>query len=1176
VARNVRSVSRSFAGGEMSPEMFGRIDDLKFQNGAAKLLNFIPKPQGPAFNRPGFQFVRETKRNAWAIASVDTALNEITTVLSHGLVTGDPITFSFLSGGTLPAPLVVITVFYAIRVGAAIISVATTRANALAGIEIDLTTIGSGSMHVNSRNKGNVRLFPFTFSVDQTMVIEMGRAIVDSRSIGYLRFHTNGATLLYATPPAYVPLMNISTTTIGAYTNGVDLAGNAVLLTAAHGLTTGDPVTLTYSGAGSLTTSPAGLLAAGVIVFAIVVDPDEVAFATTLANALAGTRIDITAQAGGAGERNVHFAYEIGDLTNFTGVGAGAFYCTARPWLTHTDHPPTSTDFWYRESSDLVYEVPHNYADEDVFNVHYVQSGDVLTLVHPRYPAAELKRLSATKWTLTPIIFDAAVAAPTGLVLTPFLGEGMKVTAVTAATPAILTTSTNHTLVEGEPVQITDVGTIVNGLYVVGATAATTLALKTIESGEHVGSGSTTVVAASRVRSVTLSADLQNTYAVTAIGTNNEESLAGSAAPVTINLFVAGAFVDLSWNTVVGATRYRVYKRQTGLFGFIGEVEAPIVGFRDDNIGPDLSLSPPIFDSTMTQRGSYTFNLTTDRVLRVGHGLLAGMPIVFSTTDVLPTGITVGVSYYVINPTADDFQLAATSGGVAINLSGSPAGTHTGTAGNFPAAVAYFEQRRCFAGPLVQSQDVWMTRSSTESNLTYSIPVKDSDRIYFRIAAREGSTIRHIVPVAHLVLLANSAEYRVTPINSDAITPGSISVRPQSYIGASNVQPAVVNNLIIFGAARGGHVREMGFSFQANSFVTGDLSLRAAHLFDGEDTVQLAYAKAPLPIVWFVSTSGLLLGITYVPEEQVGAWHQHNTAGLFKSCTVVSEAEEDRLYVLVERTTFGSKVRFVERMGLQEFVRIENGFFVDSGLTFDGTNLDLAQTITVTGGITWGFGETVTVTAAAPGIFTVGAPSPDIGDELELTSSAGTKHRLEILTVSSATVATARIESSLPADLRAVATAAWAWARGSFSGLDHLTGETVSILADGLVQAQQMIVAGSITLATPSVIVHAGLAYAADLQTLPLIMQVDGYGKGRTKAVDEAWVRVFESGNFKIGPDSNNLVDAILPVPTTLQTTEVQTQLLQRWSEDGQVLIRQSNPLPLTVVGLTLEVATGG
>ena len=43
-----RNFKQAFSGGEISPEMFGRIADNKFQQGAATMRNFVAKPQGPA------------------------------------------------------------------------------------------------------------------------------------------------------------------------------------------------------------------------------------------------------------------------------------------------------------------------------------------------------------------------------------------------------------------------------------------------------------------------------------------------------------------------------------------------------------------------------------------------------------------------------------------------------------------------------------------------------------------------------------------------------------------------------------------------------------------------------------------------------------------------------------------------------------------------------------------------------------------------------------------------------------------------------------------------------------------------------------------------------------------------------------------------------------------------
>lgn len=682
---NVRILQRSFSGGEVTPEFFGRIDDAKYQSGLARCRNFIARPQGPVENRPGFAFIRAVK---------------------------------------------------------------------------------------DSTKK--VRLIPFTYSTTQTMVIEMGP--------GYFRFHTQGATLMNGGAP---------------------------------------------------------------------------------------------------------------------------------------------------------YEIANPYAEDDLFDIHYVQSADVLTLVHPNYAPRELHRLGATNWQLTTLSFAASIAAP--------------------GAPSL--SAAGHTAVK-----------------------------------------------------------YTYYYVVTAVDSEGvSESAASASSSVGGNLFETGATVTISWVAVAGASRYNVYKLQGGLYGYIGQTTG--LSIVDDNISPDLGKTPPMYDSV--------FN---------------------------------GV-------------------------------------GDYPGAVSYFEQRRCFAGTTNKPQNIWMTKSGTETNMSYSLPVRDDDRIAFRVAAREANTIRHIIPLTQLLLLTSSAEWRVTSVNSDAITPSTISVRPQSYVGASNVQPAIINNTLVYAAARGGHVRELAYNWQANGFLTGDLSLRAPHLFDTFDIVDMAYAKAPQPLVWFISTSGKLLGLTYVPEQQIGAWHWHDTDGVFESCTVVAEGREDVLYCVIRRTINGASVRYVERMASRRlFATQADAFFVDAGATYSG----------------------------------------------------------------------------VPADV--------------ISGLDHLEGKTVSILADGAVHPQRVVTGGSITLDVEASKVHIGLPIEADMQTLPLALQLqDGsFGQGRLKNVNKVWLRVYRSSGIFVGPSATELTEAKqrttenYGTPPGLKSEEILVVLTPSWAYSGQIFVRQSDPLPLTVVSMTAEVALGG
>lgn len=281
-------------------------------------------------------------------------------------------------------------------------------------------------------------------------------------------------------------------------------------------------------------------------------------------------------------------------------------------------------------------------------------------------------------------------------------------------------------------------------------------------------------------------------------------------------------------------------------------------------------------------------------------------------------------------------------------------------AGNYPGSVSYFEQRKVWADTINKPQNIWLTRSGTESNLSYSIPTRDDDAISFRIAAREANEIRHIVPLTSLLLLTSSAEWRVTSINTDALTPTSFSVRPQSYIGASNVRPSVVNNNVVYNAARGNHARELAYSFQSQGFASGDLSLRAPHLFDNLTTLDQAYQKSPQPIVWQTSSNGLLLGMTYVPEQQITAWHKHDSYTVadqsdIESICIVAEGAEDVMYAVIRRTINSVSTRYIERLHTRNFVGASDQFFVDCGATYSG-----APTTTLTG-LDYLEGETVNI-----------------------------------------------------------------------------------------------------------------------------------------------------------------------------------------------------------------------
>lgn len=452
-------------------------------------------------------------------------------------------------------------------------------------------------------------------------------------------------------------------------------------------------------------------------------------------------------------------------------------------------------------SSSSPYQVSTPYSESELFDIHYVQSNDVVTLVHPNHPPKELRRYGATSWSLVTIGFGPTLSPP----------------------PAPNVSQSINSNVENP-------------------------------------------------------SDYTRTYAITSLDADGKnESKIGASTTINCNPYGEGAYNTISWGGVAGAGLYRVYRKEGGIWGYIGQTTG--TSLIDENLKIDASITPPLYDLSLE------------------------------------------------------------------------------SASDFPGAVSYFEQRRFFAGTWGKPANIWATKSGTESDMSYSLPAKDDDRIAMRVAARDANRILHIVPLSRLMLLTASTEWGVTSLNSDALTSASLSVRPQSYVGASEVQPLVINNQMLYGAARGGHIQECGYSYEAGGYITHDVCLRAPHLFDNLQVTDLAYAKAPYPVVYAVSSSGKMIAFTYVPEQSVGAFSTVETDGAFESCCVVQEGDEDILYAVVRRTINGKERRFIERMHERQFTTLAESVFLDCCGTYRG------EATTEINGLSWLEGKEVAILA---------------------------------------------------------------------------------------------------------------------------------------------------------------------------------------------------------------------
>ena len=151
----------------------------------------------------------------------------------------------------------------------------------------------------------------------------------------------------------------------------------------------------------------------------------------------------------------------------------------------------------------------------------------------------------------------------------------------------------------------------------------------------------------------------------------------------------------------------------------------------------------------------------------------------------------------------------------------------------------------------------------------------------------------------------------------------------------------------------------------------------------------------------------------------------------------------------------------------------------------------------------------------------------------------------------------------------------------SISGLDHLEGETVTVLNNGAVEATKTVSSGSITLTNATTKCHVGLAYNAELESVNVEPKSQyGTTQGKRGRIDKAIFRVFETVGLKAGPTSSS-VD-VVPFRTTTSTMSATTPktgdytflMPATYSTENKLYVKSDTPHPCTISAIMIQMST--
>lgn len=484
------------------------------------------------------------------------------------------------------------------------------------------------------------------------------------------------------------------------------------------------------------------------------------------------------------------------------------------------------------------------------------------------------------------------------------------------------------------------------------------------------------------------------------------------------------------------------------------------------------------------------------------------------------------------------------------------------SAGNYPATATYHEQRLCFANTINAPQKIWMSQTANFHNFNVSRPTKADDAITVRIDASQVNTVRHLTSLDDLMVLTSGAVHKITSGDS-AFAFVNLRTKPQSYTGVAAVPPIVVDNTILYIQARGAEVRDLAYALETDGYSGKTVAILSQHLFKNYTMVDWAFAKEPENIVWIVRNDGTLLGMTNLKEQEVLAWHRHDTDGSFESVCSVSEGQIDAVYVIVNRTINGVTKRYIERMHDRYFADISDAFFVDSGLQYTG------PTATVSG-----------VSLTDPVVMTaVGHPFFN-GDRVKNFGVLGTTEvNGKAYTIANATADTYELVGVDGTGFTAYISGGIAKkVVDDLSGLGHLEGKTVSILADGNVHPQRVVTSGAISLNYEVNKVIVGLPIVGQIKTLEPPFEGTAANPKTAQSID---VGILDSRGLFAGPDEDHLAELKQRStedwgdPTRVKTGYVNIIIESSWENNGQLLLQQTDPLPITILSIVPDYDIG-
>ena len=453
-------------------------------------------------------------------------------------------------------------------------------------------------------------------------------------------------------------------------------------------------------------------------------------------------------------------------------------------------------------------------------------------------------------------------------------------------------------------------------------------------------------------------------------------------------------------------------------------------------------------------------------------------------------------------------------------------GAWSGTTG-YPSVGTFHEQRLCLANTTQDPDKFWLSQSGDFENMRPDsgspAETQDDDALDYRISSDQVNAIRWMKSGVKLMIGTTGGEW-IAQSDGPILKPTDIDVKQQTSIKSAAIAPVQVDNAVIFVQRGKRQVREYAFNFEADGFRSPDLTILSGQITKSRVS-RLVYAPAPHSLVLALREDGRLAVQTYKREQDVLGWQRWVAGGAFSSGISVIED----VAVIPGNNGQGQVKNSEERDEIWVIVK----------RTINGATKRYIE------------------------VFEQDFEGPDRNNYLTPAS-----YETALLTEMEDMY---YADSILTYDSTATTT---------ITGLTHLEGETVKVLADGAVHPDETVSSGTITLDNSASVVQVGLGYHHDID----FMRLDagnpaGSALAKDKVIQNVPLILHETGALAIGADRDDLkkeslreVSDAMDTAVPLFTGSFEAEIEGDYIPDPRVIIRQNDPTPFTLLAVVPEV----